>query len=138
MQTASPTTGFEKLVRSFDRVGLLRFLRVPTNLPRIEDFKALKTFSTAVPSALNVHKCHIPLLGKNPGEICSGTKFFRCGRVTVGVPCNSTQVSASSGFCPHCEQCFMKGFDDDDSLLLEESIMPDTFDRYTPGKACVL
>ena len=64
MQKDAPVTSFEKLVRSFDRVGLLRYLRVSTNLPRIEDFKALKTFSTAVSSALNVHKSHVPLLGK--------------------------------------------------------------------------
>ena len=138
MSAAAFTTSFEKLVRANNRVELLQILRVPKNLPRIEDFKDLRTLSTAVPSALSVHKSHIPLLGKNPGEICSGTKLMRYNRTTVGVPCSSTEISAESGFCPHCEQLFLKGFDNDGFLHLDAETMESTFERYEPGKTCVL
>ena len=102
------------------------------------DVKGLRPFSTSVKSALHVHESHVPLFGKGPGEICSGAKLMRHGRVTVGVPCGSTEISSESGFCLHCERLFLAGFDKDGFVALDESTMQETFELYEPGKPGVL
>ena len=135
-----PLTGFEKLARSFSRAKLLRYLSLPTKCPRVEDVKDLRPLNTSVQSALAVHKSHVPLLGKIPGKngVCSGAKLFRHNRLTVGVPCSSTEISPESGFCCHCEQLFLDGFDEDGFTNMDEDSMPETFDYYAAGKSCVL
>ena len=135
---SAPSTSFEKLARAFNRPKLLQFLRLPTNCPRVEDFEGLRSFSTDVQSALCIHKSHVPQLGEVAGGVCSGAKFWRHGRISVGVPCCASNVSAETGFCPHCEKVWMTGFDDEGFIELEKSKMPDTFEFYEPGKAGVL
>ena len=105
----------------------------------IEDVLGLRVFSTAVKSALQLHKSHAPFLGKIPGNVCVGTRLMRDGRTTVGVPCCSTEISTESGFCVHCEQLFLADkFDEEDFLDLDEDSMSEVFERHAPGKSDVL
>ena len=135
---SAAATSFEKLAKAFNRKKLLQKLGLPIRCPRVADLKGLRTFSTSVKSALCVHESHVPLFGKSPGEICSGAKLMRHGRVTVGVPCGATEISNESGFCLHCEKLFLPGFDDDGFVEIDESTMEETVERYEPGKSCVL
>ena len=101
MSSAISTTAtpIGSLAKVFDRKKLLQMWGLPIRCPRVADVKGLRPFSTSVKSALHVHESHVPLFGKGPGEICSGAKLMRHGRITVGVTCGSTEISSESGFC---------------------------------------
>ena len=139
MSSAASSSPFEKAIRVWDHTKLLKKLHVVPSARRIVDVLGLRTFSTELKSARCLHKSHAPFLGKIPGNICAGTKLMRDGRTTVGVPCCSTEISTESGFCKHCEELFLADkFDDDGFLELDESTMPEVWERYTPGKSGVL